>query len=354
MVEKSYQAKRNQVTNEKISETIKDLPDYMVRFVNYMTTIKNSSLLTVYEYVRDISIIFQIIVELNPSINEKKDISVDVLNQMNIDDFEDIMVKLQNGYVRNERIIVDDNPARARKLASIRALYKYLIGKGLVTNNAASMFPSPKIISQPITFLSDEEITLLLDVVKTGSGLTKMQQTYSEKQRNRDMAIIYLLLVTGIRISECVGLDINDINWEENSIFIMRKGRKYSNIYFDETAADLLSTYMDEREEMELETDTTALFISRNGTRLTPRSVQRMVKKYASLAVQNKHITPHKLRSTFATGLYDATGDIYLVKDALGHQSVNTTAHYADIREERRKEASKAAGNWLNSVSNAN
>ena len=107
---------------------------------------------------------------------------------------------------------------------------------------------------------------------------------------------------------------------------------------------------MDEREDMDLNEPATALFISRNGTRITPRSVQRMIKKYASVAVKNKHITPHKLRSTYATGVYEATGDIYLVKDALNHKSINTTARYADISEEKRKEASTAAGNWLNNV----
>ena len=155
--------------------------------------------------------------------------------------------------------------------------------------------------------------------------------------------MIYLMLSTGIRISECVGLDIQDIDWEENSILVVRKGRKYSNIYFDETAAELLGAYMEEREEMELESDNNALFISRTGTRITPRSVQRLVKKYASVAVQSKHITPHKLRSTYGTNLYRETGDIYLVAEVLGHNDVNTTRkHYAALDEDRKRMAAKA------------
>lgn len=184
---------------------------------------------------------------------------MDVLDHLNTDDFEDIMMKLQTGYEKGGKIYMDDNPARARKLASIRALYKYLMGKGLIANNAAAMFPSPKLITKPITYLKDEEITLLLDTIKTGGGLTKHQQAFSDKQKTRDMAMIYLMLSTGIRISECVGLDIQDIDWEENSILVVRKGRKYSNIYFDETAAELLGAYMEEREEMELESDNNAL-----------------------------------------------------------------------------------------------
>lgn len=352
MDEKNYQKKRNTSTSEKISKTIQDLPDYMMRFVTHMTTVKNASILTVYEYVRDISIIFQIIMEINPVIKSKKDITVDVLDHLNTDDFEDIMMKLQNGYEKNEKIFMDDNVSRARKLASIRALYKYLLGKNLITNNPAAAFPSPKITLQPITYLSDDEIVLLLDVINTGSGLTQRQQVFSDKYRTRDMAMVYLMLSTGMRISECVGIDINDIDWEENSVYIERKGRKFQNVYFDEKCAELLNAYMDEREDMDLNEPTTALFISRNGTRITPRSVQRMVKKYASIAVKNKHITPHKLRSTFSTGLYETTGDIYLVKNALNHKSINTTARYANVSDEKRREAAKKAGNWLSNITN--
>lgn len=352
MEEKKYQVKRNLSAIEKTNELLNDLPDYMARFVSHMSTMKNSSRLTVYEYVRDISIIFQIITEINPVIHDKKDITVDVLDHLNTDDFEDIMLKLQNGYEKNGKIFMDDNASRARKLASIRALYKYLLGKNLITNNPAAAFPSPKITVQPITFLSDDEIVLLLDVINTGSGLTQRQQIFSDKYRNRDMAMVYLMLSTGMRISECVGIDIDDIDWKENSVYLERKGRKFQNVYFDEKCAELLNAYMDEREDMDLNEPTTALFISRNGTRITPRSVQRMVKKYASIAVKNKHITPHKLRSTFSTGLYEATGDIYLVKDALNHKSINTTARYANVSDEKRREAAKEAGNWLSNVIN--
>ena len=166
------------------------------------------------------------------------------------------------------------------------------------------------------------------------------------------VALVYLMLSTGIRISECVGIDIDDIDWEENSVYLERKGRKFQNVYFDKKCAELLSAYMDEREDMDLDEPTTALFISRNGTRITPRSVQRMVKKYASVAVKNKHITPHKLRSTYATGIYNSTGDIYLAQNALGHKSVNTTARYANVSDEKRREASTAAENWLSNVTN--
>lgn len=352
MEEKNYQVKRNLSAIEKTTSLLNDLPDYMTRFVSHMSTMKNSSRLTVYEYVRDISIIFQIITEINPVIHNKKDITVDVLDHLNTDDFEDIMMKLQNGYEKNGKTFMDDNTSRARKLASIRALYKYLLGKNLIKNNPAAAFPSPKITVQPITFLSDDEISLLLDVITTGAGLTERQQVFSDRYRTRDMAMVYLMLSTGIRISECVGIDIDDIDWEENSVYLERKGRKFQNVYFDKKCAELLSAYMDEREDMDLDEPTTALFISRNGTRITPRSVQRMVKKYASVAVKNKHITPHKLRSTYATSIYNSTGDIYLAQNALGHKSVNTTARYANVSDEKRREASTAAENWLSNVTN--
>ena len=222
MEEKNYQVKRNLSAIEKTTSLLNDLPDYMTRFVSHMSTMKNSSRLTVYEYVRDISIIFQIITEINPVIHNKKDITVDVLDHLNTDDFEDIMMKLQNGYEKNGKTFMDDNTSRARKLASIRALYKYLLGKNLIKNNPAAAFPSPKITVQPITFLSDDEISLLLDVITTGAGLTERQQVFSDRYRTRDMALVYLMLSTGIRISECVGIDIDDIDWKK-IVFILKE-----------------------------------------------------------------------------------------------------------------------------------
>ena len=150
------------------------------------------------------------------------------------------------------------------------------------------------------------------------------------------------MLNTGIRVSECVGLDVQDLNFNENSMLVFRKGKKENILYFDDELADVLQKYInEERPSLLGDAEDDALFISRDKTRITARSIQRMLKKYASVAVSNKKITPHKLRSTYGTALYNQTGDIRLVGDVLGHSDINVTSkHYAAVDDTNRRKAS--------------
>lgn len=152
-----------------------------------------------------------------------------------------------------------------------------------------------------------------------------------------------LLLGTGIRVSECVGLDIADVDFKNNGIKVHRKGGAEVVVYFGEEVRTALLDYMEERSHMEaVEGSTNALFLSLQKKRIGVRSVENLVKKYARLVTTMKNITPHKLRSTYGTALYRETGDIYLVADVLGHKDVNTTKkHYAALEDERRRAAAK-------------
>jgi site-specific recombinase XerD len=150
-----------------------------------------------------------------------------------------------------------------------------------------------------------------------------------------------LLLGTGIRVSECVGLDINDVDFNNNGIKIRRKGGYEVIVYFGEEVGDALLDYMEERKrQIPMDGHNNALFLSMQMKRLGVRSVENLVKKYSSAVTKLKNITPHKLRSTYGTNLYRETGDIYLVADVLGHKDVNTTKkHYAAIEDSRRRSA---------------
>lgn len=150
-----------------------------------------------------------------------------------------------------------------------------------------------------------------------------------------------LLLGTGIRVSECVGLDIKDVDFDNDGIKVRRKGGYEAIVYFGEEVREALLDYMDEREHMIPATGhEEALFLSMQNRRMAVRSVENLVKKYASRVTTLKKITPHKLRSTYGTTLYQETGDIYLVASVLGHKDVNTTRkHYANMDEERRRQA---------------
>ena len=158
------------------------------------------------------------------------------------------------------------------------------------------------------------------------------------------MAILTLLLGTGIRVSECVGLDINDVDFKNNGIKIRRKGGYETVVYFGDEVADALHDYLEKRYHMiPIEGHENALFLSLQNRRITVRAVENLVKKYASTVTTLKKITPHKLRSTYGTALYQETGDIYLVADVLGHKDVNTTRkHYAAQSDMRKRKAANA------------
>ena len=165
-----------------------------------------------------------------------------------------------------------------------------------------------------------------------------------KKTKIRDLALTTLLLGTGIRVSECVGLNIGDVDFNNDRINITRKGGYESFVYFGEEVRDALLEYLEERKKMiPVDGHENALFLSNRMQRISVRNVEVLVKKYASSAVTTKKITPHKLRSTYGTRLYKETGDIYLVADILGHKDVNTTKkHYAAMEEERRRRAKDA------------
>lgn len=209
--------------------------------------------------------------------------------------------------------------------------------KNLIENDIILTVGSKEVLEA----VDKEEVEMLLDAVETGTKLTKSQQAYHNYTKTRDFAIICLLLGTGMRVSECVGINIEDVDFYTKGIKILRKGGNESIVYFGDEVYDALSKYFDEREEIEAcEGHEDALFLSMQRKRISTRTVQNLVKKYAKIATPLKNISPHKLRSTYGTALYEKTEDIYLVADALGHADINTTKkHYAKMHEQRRKQA---------------
>ena len=185
----------------------------------------------------------------------------------------------------------------------------------------------------------------MLEQAQSGDKLTKTQQKFQKITAKRDFAILSLFLGTGIRVSECVGININDVDLENNAFIVTRKGGNQVVLYFPPEVAEALADYLSERLETEaLPGHEQAFFLSLQRRRITQRAVQNLVKKYAAVAAPLKsRISPHKLRSTYGTALYRETGDIYLVADVLGHKDVNTTKkHYAAMDDQRRRRAAGA------------
>lgn len=231
-----------------------------------------------------------------------------------------------------------------RKLCSIRSFYDYLFKNGRIPANVTTLVPLPKIHEKPILRLTMEEMQRMLEQAATGDGLTQRQKAWHKLTVKRDFALLSLFLGTGVRVSECVGMNIGDVDLENNAFLVTRKGGNQVVLYFPPEVAEALAEYMDERENIETQPGhEDALFLSMQKRRITQRAVQNLVKKYAAVAAPLKpRISPHKLRSTFATNLYNKTGDIYLVADVLGHSSVDTTRkHYADMTDARRRMAAQ-------------
>lgn len=298
--------------------------------------------LTRLNYARDLNIFFDFLLEFKPSLAGKRRRDLDLVDMANVtlDDLEVFMDHLTY-YERENKSLMDREAAKERKLSALRSLFKYLFKKQRIPSNVAALVDMPKRHEKVITRLEVDEVARLLDLVEDGEQLTPRQRSFHQQTKERDLALISLLLGTGIRVSECVGLNISDLDFSINGFRVVRKGGAAAILYFPTEVEKALRAYLEKREQMQAQPGhEDALFLSLQKKRMDVRSVQNLVKKYARVITPLKNISPHKLRSTFGTNLYNETGDIYLVADVLGHSDVNTTRrHYAAMSDENRRVA---------------
>lgn len=342
MAKKSYhEQERNKCTLE-LRELQNELPKFLR---DYFRGIENSTApRTQIGYAIDLRTFFGFVKDNNSTYRDvdMHDIGIDILSQLNAQDIEEYLDYLKY-YVKNGHEYTNDERAIKRKLSALRSMYNYFHKKRIIDENPVLQVDMPKLHKKQIIRLDNDEVDDLLNVVESGDRLTKKQAECHDKLKVRDMAILTLLLGTGMRVSECVGINLEDVDYINDRIKIVRKGGYESFVYYGEEVRQALLDYMEERDEIDaLEGHKNALFLSSQRRRITVRSVELLVKKYAS-TVTGKHITPHKLRSTYGTNLYKETGDIYLVADVLGHSDVNTTRkHYAELEEDRKKSVKDA------------
>ena len=363
----TYQNEKQMIYTERLRAILQELPEFCVYYFRAIET--TSSILTRYGYAVDIRGFFQFLVSgavpccVGKSIQS---LTLSDLNQIRAFDIESYMeyislYKAQKEVPSNRSESTDETAeqdpfipkapivrtnkerSKARKLAAVRAFFKYYYKQEMIDNNVAALVDTPKLHEKAIVRLDVNEVADLLDVVDDGDGLTKRQQGYHEHTKVRDAAILTLFLGTGIRISELVGIDKNDLDFSRNQFVVTRKGGNQEQLSFGNEVRNALLLYLQERNQIcALPGHENALFLSLQKKRITTRAVENLVKKYAKLSTPTKKITPHKLRSTYGTILYQESGDIYLVADVLGHKDVNTTRkHYAAMSEDRRRTAAK-------------
>ncbi len=338
----NYHDEQNKQNILKLRAVLDALPPFCK---TYFRAIENyTSTRTRLGYAYDIKLFFEYLHENNAICSkiEIKDIELSVLDKLTRIDIEEYL-EYMSLYQKEGKDISNAERGKARKLSALRGLYNYFYQSESLKNNPASLVPMPKLHEKAIIRLEPNEVAILLDQVEDGTKLTKKELVYHNKTKIRDVAIMTLLLGTGIRVSECVGLDIKDVDFENLGVKVRRKGGYETIVYFGDEVENALLDYLEQRNHtIPMEGHEDALFLSLQNRRITVRAVENLVKKYASRVTTLKKITPHKLRSTYGTTLYRESGDIYLVADVLGHKDVNTTRrHYAAQEDERKRKATQ-------------
>ena len=330
---------------KKLREMTKTLPPFCTEFFRGIEP--RTSTRTRIAYAYDLSVFFDFLKKENPVFSkmERMDFTLDHLDQITVTDLEEYMEYLKYRFNEHNQEIVNKERGIMRKISSLKSFYNYFFRTEKLKTNPAALVQLPKLHEKEIIRLDVDETAELLDYIEhAGDQLTGQKKRYYEKTRLRDLAIVTLLLGTGIRVSECVGLDVTDIDFKNDAIRVVRKGGSEMMIYFGEEVEKALLDYLEERDSITpVAGHENALFYSTQRKRIGVQAVENMVKKYAHEITTTKKITPHKLRSTYGTTLYKETGDIYLVADVLGHKDVNTTRkHYAAMDDERRRKAASA------------
>ena len=345
----NYFTERDKKNMLRLRELRDELPEFCEEFfvgIEPVTTV-----LTRLYYAYDLRIFFDYLlhnVRAFRSYKDAFDFQVEDLNKITTQHLEAYLEYLSL-YEYDGKEYTNGNKGKARKISTVRTFFKYYFNHDRITANVAAKLTMPKQHDKEIIRLEEREVERILDVAENGDGMSEHQRKIQRNTKSRDLAILTLLLGTGIRVSECVGLNVADIDFETNAFTITRKGGNRAILYFGDEVAEALNEYIEgERkalinrcEKLEIG-DADALFLSLQVRRISVRAVENLVKKYAVEAAPLKKISPHKLRSTFGTNLYRATSDIYMVADVLGHRDVNTTKkHYAAIEEDHRKIASQ-------------
>lgn len=339
----AYYKEKNKKQLIRLRELLSRLPSFAVDYIYSKEVTTQTSTLVSYSY--DLITFFEFLSDKNPMWASKK------TNEYSLEDFgglssEDI-IEFQRYLEMNigsGKYHENSKRAIARKMAPLRGLYLYHYKRKNIPDNPMDLVALPRVKKDKnIVRMNNYEVQAILSTVLNGDPqMSERQRKICEKTKKRDYAILSLMLGTGIRVSECVGLDLNDVDLIVNSLTIVRKGGGQDVIYFDDNINSALGDYIENERNLinPLDGEENALFFSLKGKRMSVDAIENLVKKYSKMVVPTKKITPHKLRSTYGTALYRATGDIRLVADVLGHENINTTInYYAAIEDEHKRKA---------------
>ncbi|MDO4458717.1 MAG: tyrosine-type recombinase/integrase [Clostridia bacterium] len=333
---KYYEEKENNYKSQ-LHALQKQLPRFMR---SYLTDLELShQVRTSIAYTRELITFMKYLKESIPELKDTEltDIPFDIIETLTFEDINDYQRYLSF----NDGVYEHSNGEHAifRAMSALRSYFGFEVAhEHLIKNPTIGAAKKSRLKRKPIERLENDEVQSLMNGVNKGNTGTKTSRQFAQKTLLRDKAIFTLLLGTGIRISECAGLDIQDVNFRDNCVRVVRKGGDIENVYFNDDVADALADYIDNERPAYIESeDEPALFMSNRKQRMAVRSIQQMIKNYGKAVLAEPNLHPHTLRKTFGTNLYNATGDIRLVADMLGHKDINTTTeHYAAIKEKHR------------------
>jgi len=299
------------------------------QFLNYLRSVRNASPHTLRSYESDLD---QFLTFLTPPGTEMPPLQ----------DITHLLIREFVAHLHDHKL---EKSSIARKLAAIRSFFKFAVREGLVVRNPARMVATPKLAKRIPSVLSAEDLNMFLDgVVAKPAGAPSRRQRpgagdASRLLVKRDRAILELLYASGLRVSELTGLNLADMDRKEQMLRVRGKGNKERIVPYGGKAEQALETYGPWREDILRKArsrgDHQAVFLNHLGTRLTPRSVARIVKKYVRLINVNWDLHPHSLRHAFATHLLADGADLRAIQELLGHSSLSTTQRYthASIRQ---------------------
>ncbi len=311
---------------------LKECPLVIREFLGYIGTVKGKSDHTVEEYFRDLRTFFRYIKKQRGLVPddtpmseiEISDVDLDLIKSISLTDVFEYM-----NYLASER--KNKTATRARKASSLRAFYSYLTNKAhKLSVNPMLELETPKIKKSLPKYLTLEQSMELLNVV-------------DGPDKQRDYCILTLFLNCGMRLSELVGINLNDVRYHSSSLRILGKGNKERVVYLNDACMDAIQQYLEVRPHNNL-IDKDALFISRQRKRLSPKTVQHLVKKYlAKIEFAGPGYSVHKLRHTAATLMYQhGNVDIRVLKDVLGHENLGTTEIYTHLSSQQMRQAADA------------
>lgn len=313
------------------------LPPILIEFAGYKTGIENRSVRTVDEYLLDMRTFFRYLLAVKENIApygedfEKIDIhgiDIDFIKNIKTEEIYEFLF-----YTGSERL--NGWSAKARKLSAIKSFFKYLVTKKkLLEENPAIDIEAPKKERALPKFLSVDESIALLNAITEDT---------ESKNIKRDFAIATLFLNCGMRLSELCGIDLRDIDNKLRSLRVFGKGAKERIVYLNQACRAAILDYLEVRNS-NLDSSKSAepaLFLSRQGKRISDKTVQWMIGKYLKIAgLGNKGYSVHKLRHTAATLMYrSGKVDVRVLKDILGHEQLNTTQIYTHVSDEQMEKA---------------